>query len=147
MPRILAIDLGKARLGLSISDELQIFASQLPNLAAGRTLDQTVQRVIFAIEELQKIKGYTIVEIVIGLPLKMDGKDSPTTVYARTFYEALRALIPIPTILFDERLTTLQAERCLKEANFNRKKRAQHVDGVSAVILLQSYLTMKGSHK
>ncbi|HXF29460.1 MAG TPA: Holliday junction resolvase RuvX [Chlamydiales bacterium] len=145
MPRILAIDLGKARIGLAISDELKIFASSLHNIEADRSMNKTVQLILAAIHTLEKEKRCTIEEIVLGLPLKMDGTDSPTTTHVRAFYEALKAAVAITVTLFDERLTTLQAERSLKEANFTRKKRAQFVDGVSAVILLQSYLSMKGS--
>ncbi|MDB6082040.1 MAG: putative HoLLiday junction resolvase, partial [Chlamydiia bacterium] len=88
--------------------------------------------------------GSGIETIVVGLPLKMNATDSKTTEHARRFADTLKQLGNWPVELFDERLTTVQAERSLKEGSFSRKKRAQLVDSVSAVILLQNYLQIRG---
>ena len=143
LTRILAVDLGLARVGLAISDEQKIIASPLENLLALPDIRGTANRLLDLIEQLKREKGYVIEEIVVGLPLKMDGSDSKTTTHAREFVTILQEKSAIPVILHDERLTTVQAERSLMEGHFTRKKRARFVDRVSAVLLLQSYLQLR----
>jgi putative Holliday junction resolvase len=138
--RILAIDYGRVRIGLALSDEQKIIASPLENLLAEKELAKTVAKISSHIDSLEKEKRCKIEEIVIGLPLKMDGKDSETTALVRAFYELLKTAVTVPVQLFDERLTSVQADRALKELQLTRKKRAQFVDRTSAIILLQSYL-------
>ena len=133
--RVLAIDFGKARLGLALSDPLQILATPLPFVPAAKSLDHTVQSLLSLIKE----KG-PIVKIVVGLPLHLSGHESPMSTLTRTFAEKLEAAAQIPVILWDERLTTSQAEKSLKSMGKNRKKRAQIKDSESAAIILQSYL-------
>lgn len=138
--RVLAVDVGKARIGLAISDEMQIIATPLANLKCAYNLEGTVDLFIAHIKSL----GYVIKTIVIGLPLKMSGADSQTTEYARKFAALLKERSEYAVELLDERLTTVQADRSLQEASFSRKRRAALVDSVSAVILLQNYLEVKG---
>ena len=138
--RILAIDLGRARIGLALSDESKIIASPLLNLEAEREMPKTVGKVVQQIKQIEQEKKCEIEEVVVGLPLKMNGTDSDTTAFVRQFHEALQQVVGIPVTLFDERLTSIQADRALMEFDFTRKKRAQFVDRMSAVILLQCYL-------
>ena len=142
--RILAIDFGLKRIGLAISDEQKIIASPLPNLEASYNNEKTVDALFVYLEKLKTEKGYEIEEFLVGMPLKMNGKDSSTTTSTRAFIEALKQKTELQVSVLDERLTSVQAERALMDANFSRKKRAALVDSVSAVILLQCHLDLKG---
>jgi putative holliday junction resolvase len=142
--RILACDFGLKRVGLAISDESKIIASPLPNMQAGVTPQKTAELLAKHIETLKTEKKFEIEEIVVGLPLKMDGSSSSMTNAVKTFILALEGVVSMPVKALDERLTSVQADRALREAEFNRKKRASLVDSVAAVLLLQSYLSLKG---
>ena len=142
--RILACDFGLKRVGLAISDEQKIIASPLPNLLAGTSPKKTAELLAKYIATLKTEKQYDVEEVVVGLPLKMDGTESTMTQTVRLFIKELESLLTIPVKALDERLTSVQADRSLIEANFNRKKRASLVDSVAAILLLQSYLSLKG---
>ncbi len=137
--RILAIDFGLKRIGLAISDPLQIIASALDTFLASNTLKATVDALASHIQKLN------VVEIVIGLPLMMNGTESERSGQVREFAKLLQEASGLTVHLFDERLSTVQADRALIETGFNRKKRAQVVDRVTAVLLLQTYLSQRGS--
>lgn len=132
--RIASIDYGLKRLGLAISDESQIIATSLGVLEAGQTSSETIKRI------LQALNSYELEKIVIGYPLHLNGKVSFLSDEVQHFITLLQKEVACPVLLFDERLTTLQAERSLKEGGMSRKKRAKVIDAVSAVIILQSYL-------
>jgi len=142
--RILALDVGLKRIGLAISDEMKIIASPLENVGAEKSLETTIEKVVAHIEMLKKERHYVIEKIVVGLPLKLDGSESDITQHARAFFGLLSQKASCAVELFDERLTSVQADRALQEFDFTRKKRAQFVDRVSASILLQSYLDRRG---
>lgn len=141
--RTLSIDVGLRRIGLAISDMQKIIASPLENIEGFSDVKKTVSSVVHFIEKLSKEKGYEIDEIVVGLPLKMNGTSSDITDHVKQFAALLQEKVTYTVHLFDERLTSVQAERSLMEGNFTRKKRAQFVDRVSAVLLLQSFLTSR----
>jgi len=143
--RILGIDYGKKRIGLALSDPLGVIASSLENLEAGRSLEETASRICGRLEELEK-SGKQVGQIVIGLPLHMDGKESECSTEVRTLKNLLEEKLHLVIHLLDERLTSVQAERALKEGGFSRKKRTKYVDGVSSVILLQTYLNQKSNY-
>lgn len=136
--RVLGIDFGKARLGLALSDPMQMIATPLENLVASTTLDETIKNLLPIIEE----KG-PIVKIVVGLPLHLSGNTSPMSKLATDFAEKLEETSQIPVMLWDERLTSAQAERSMQDKGFSRKKRAKHSDSLAACIILQSYLDTK----
>ena len=141
--RILAVDFGLARIGLAISDVRRIIATPLSNLLSTKDVKKAAIILKEHLEILKKDHGYDIEEIVVGLPLMLNGQDSDATKQVRLFTSSLQEIVPIPVHLFDERLTSVQADRSLREGNFTRKKRAQFVDRISAVILLQVYLDYK----
>lgn len=143
--RILAVDFGLKRIGLAISDPLFIIATALDNLEAGHTVKLSAMALTKHLEVLKKEKNYNVAEIVIGLPLHMNGQESERSALVREFAAIVAELTKLPVHLFDERLSTVQADRALIETGFTRKKRAQVVDRVSAVIMLQTYLTQRGS--
>ena len=141
--RILGVDYGLSRIGLALSDERKIIASPLMTISAEKKSEETVRKFLEVIQELQEKNGYVIEEIVIGLPLLMSGKIGFLADEVNHFVQLLRQVLSIPIQTWDERLTTVQAERSLREGNLSRKKRSKVVDKISAVIILQSYLNSK----
>lgn len=141
--RILAIDYGMARIGLAISDERKIIATPLQTLTAEKKMELTAEKLLDLLKKLQEIHHYEISEIVIGNPLRMNGQMSLLSDEVKHFVEILKKLVSCPIVLWDERLTSLQAERSLRESNMSRKKRSKMVDTVAATIILQSYLDSK----
>ena len=135
MPRMAAIDYGKAKIGLAISDERGILAQPLPYLKAGKTLEDTA-RLIAA----ELIKYFPLGTLVIGLPLHMSGHESPLSEEVRKLAPLLEELCKAPIQLWDERLTTAQVERQLKDVGMRRKQRSSLVDSLSAVLILQNFL-------
>jgi putative Holliday junction resolvase len=131
--RILALDLGKRRIGLAISDPLGITAQGLPNLV------RTNKRSDLA--ALSKLAGEREVGLILmGNPINMGGAEGRQSGWVREFAAAIEKEMGLPVKLWDERLTTVQAGRVLRESGISIAKRAAAVDRLSAVILLQSYL-------
>jgi putative holliday junction resolvase len=131
--RILALDLGKKRIGLALSDPLGITAQGLP------TLERKNMREDLA--ELKRIAEENEVTLILmGHPLHMSGAEGRQAAYAREFAEKLAARTGIEVKLWDERLTTVEAQRVLRESGISIEKRARAVDRLSAVILLASFL-------
>lgn len=142
--RIVAIDYGLARLGLALSDERKIIASSLKTLQAEKKAEATARKLC---EELKKHAvdyDYEIEEIIIGMPLMMNGSKGMLADEVLYFVSLLKTIFEIPIITWDERLSSVQADRALREGNFSRKRRSKMVDAVTATILLQSYLDKKG---
>ena len=132
--RIVSIDYGMKRLGLAISDENKIIASSLGVIQAGKNNAEKLSTI------LKVLKPYEIERIIIGYPIHMYGRVGFLADEVKHFLSQLQQHVTCEVTLFDERLSSVQAERSLKEGGMRRKKRAQIIDAVSAVILLQSYL-------
>ncbi len=131
--RILALDHGTRRIGVAVSDELKMIASPLEFVPA--------EPLSAAFERLKQIVNEKEVElIVIGMPRNMDGSYGPAAEKVREFISALQAVVATPIRTWDERLTTVQANRYMIEASVRRRDRRQKVDKTAAAILLQSYL-------
>ena len=133
MSRILAIDLGKRRIGLAVSDPLGITAQGLPNLVRGRKRED-----FDALDRL--IREREVGMILLGNPINMGGVEGRQSGWVREFAEALEKRTGLPVRLWDERLTTVEAGRVLRESGISLEKRNAAIDRLSAVILLQSYL-------
>jgi putative pre-16S rRNA nuclease len=131
--RILALDLGKRRIGLAISDALRITAQGLPTLERTRIRDD-----LDALARIASENGVTA--FLIGRPLHMSGEESRQSAYTAEFGDRLSHHTGLPVRSWDERWTSVQAERVLKESGIGIEKRARAVDRLSAVILLESYL-------
>jgi putative holliday junction resolvase len=131
--RILALDVGKKRIGLALSDPLGITAQGLPTLY--RT---TIRQDLDQLGSLAEL--YSVQLFLVGNPLHMSGDESRQSLYTRDFAERLTRRIGIPLRFWDERLTSVEAGRVLKESGISIEKRAKAVDRLSAVILLNSYL-------
>lgn len=140
--RLLAIDFGHARIGFAISDPLHIIASPLAPIKGSKNPLVAAQYVVAEMKRLNLDIG----QIIVGLPLHMDGTESERSAEVRAFVEALKQQLTIHIQLFDERLTTVQAERLMKQAEMSRKQRTPFVDGVSSTILLQSFLDFQGNN-
>lgn len=131
--RILGVDYGLARIGLALSDPTGQLAQGLSVLK--RKSDAEAARSI-----LQIVRDYDVEQIVVGLPLNMNGSAGERAQQCRVFADLLREVCELEVAMYDERLTTVAAERLLIEAQMRRKDRRQVVDSVAASILLQSYL-------
>lgn len=134
MKRVLGIDLGEARIGIAVSDELGMFAHPRETVDArkGKPLERVVE--IAAREKVGVV--------VLGLPRNMDGSEGAASAKARTFAEQLRARLgpSVEVRLVDERLTTVAAQRALHASGRDVKKSRPVVDQVAAQMILQTYL-------
>jgi len=131
--RILALDVGKKRIGLAISDPLGITAQGLETFERTRIRDD-LRKLKEMVEQL------SIGLLLIGRPLHMSGDESRQSEYTREFAERLREFTGVPVVYWDERLTSAEAERLLKEAGTNLANRKGAVDRLAATLLLESYL-------
>ncbi len=131
--RILALDLGKKRIGLALSDPLGLTAQGLP------TLERTnLREDIAALWRLASEREVSL--ILMGFPLHMSGHEGRQTEYTRDFAAKLGERTGLPVRFWDERLTTVEANRVLRESGVSIAKRARAVDKLAAQILLESYL-------
>ena len=131
--RILAIDYGSRRMGLAVSDALGITAQGLD------TLERKNKRADFGRLE-RTIREYQVKEIVLGNPLRMSGQEGTQSQKVAEFAEELRQRFELPVHLWDERLTSAEANRLLRENEVSLKRRVQAVDRMAAVLILQSFM-------
>ena len=131
--RILALDHGTKRIGVAISDEMGMIALPLEFLDA-QPLEDFLKRLKDIVDSKQ------VEEILVGIPRNMNGTYGPAAEKARGFVAAIKRVLTIPVKTWDERLTSVQANRFLIEAGMRREKRKTKVDQTAAAILLQSYL-------
>lgn len=141
--RIIALDYGLARIGVAVSDPRKIIASPMPTIMTEKRSELTAEKIVKGLTAHQEANRYQLEEILIGMPLLLSGKAGLLADEVKHFAEILGKLISVPIVTWDERLTTVQADRSMREGNMTRKKRAKAVDSVSAVILLQTYLDRK----
>jgi putative Holliday junction resolvase len=134
--RILALDHGTKRIGVAISDELGMIAQPLEFIPA-HPLEEAFVRLKQIIEEK------SVDEIIVGMPRNMNGTLGPAADKANEFIAQIKERFPQPVRDWDERLTTVQAQRILIEGGTRRNKRKEKVDMMAAAILLQSYLDSK----
>jgi len=127
---IIGVDYGLKRVGIAFSSGKIAFAGE--TLTGGD--DACARGVISAAEKIGAD------EIVVGLPKNMNGTESEMTTLARQFAAKLEAATKIKIVLWDERLTSAQADRAMLTGDLSRKKRKQHIDSISAQIMLQSYI-------
>ena len=131
--RLMGLDLGTKTIGVSLSDLNWLIATPL----------ETIMRKKFTIDAVRLLKiidKHEVKGLVIGLPRHMNGSEGPRAQSTRAFVRNLQGRLSIPILLWDERLTTIAAERVLLSANLSRKRRAQVIDKVAATIILQGAL-------
>jgi putative Holliday junction resolvase len=136
--RILGIDHGTKRIGLAISDELGVIAQPLEFVPA-----EPFVKFLARLKEIIREKEVEL--LLVGMPRNMDGSYGPAALKVQEFVAVLGDTVGIPIKLWDERLTSAQANRFLIQANVRRDKRKEKVDKTAAAILLQSYLDASGS--
>jgi len=132
--RLAAIDFGLKRIGIALSDPTNFLASPFTTVEGGRNAVQNVANAL---------KDHPISQILIGLPLLMNGKEGDMAHLVRIFAQKLEELTHIPILFIDERLSSAQADKILKERSFNRKQRSSKIDTTAATLLLQHYLDSK----
>lgn len=132
MSRVLGIDHGEARVGVAISDELGMLAHPLETIA--------VKEKDPAARVAELVAARAIGSVIVGLPRNMDGSSGPAAEKARAFAEKLRSLVACPVRLWDERLTTVAAQKALHAAGKNAKESRAVIDQVAAVMILQSWM-------
>ncbi|CAM3934850.1 Holliday junction resolvase RuvX [Mesobacillus thioparans] len=133
--RTMGLDVGSKTVGIALSDEFGWTAQGL------ETLKINEEENVFGFDELGKIiKEYDVGKVVVGLPKNMNGTIGPRGEASQFFARELEERFGIPAILWDERLTTVAAERVLLEADVSRKKRKKVIDKMAAVMILQGYL-------
>lgn len=136
MSRVLGVDFGAARIGLAVSDPLGHTAQPLEVVTRSKN-QSMVEAVLKVASDLE------VVEIVVGLPLKLDGTSGVAAEAARNFADALEQRCNVPVVLWDERLSTVQASRDLRSAGLGSKRQKGVVDKVAAAVVLGSYLQSK----
>jgi putative holliday junction resolvase len=136
--RILGLDVGSKTVGVAISDELGWTAQGL------KTLKINEEKSEFGFDEIgQLIKEYQVSKVIIGLPKNMNGTIGPRGEASQNYAAEIESKFSVPTVLWDERLTTMAAERVLLEADVSRKKRKKVIDKMAAMIILQGFLDSK----
>lgn len=132
MNRALGIDSGDARIGLAISDELRMLAHPLQNVSAGKAALAQIVEII---------REKSVDSVVVGLPKNMDGSKGPAAQKAEAFAADLRKRVPkVNVVLWDERMTTVAAQRALHDAGRNAKQSRGVIDQVAAQLILQGWL-------
>ncbi|HWF47871.1 MAG TPA: Holliday junction resolvase RuvX [Bryobacteraceae bacterium] len=131
--RVLALDVGKKRIGLAVSDELGLTAQGIETLQRTRIRED--------IESLGRIAAeWRVGLLLVGKPLHMSGDESRQSEYTREFAERLGNHLGLPVVFWDERLTSAEAERLLRDSGASLSQRKKAVDRMAAVLLLESYL-------
>jgi len=134
---VAAIDLGKARVGLAVTDELGLMAHPRP------ALDGRNRKALLAtLAELAREEGIT--RFLLGLPLEMTGAEGSAARGAREFAAALADASGLPVELVDERLTTVEASRKLRAGGTRSREQKARIDGAAAAVILESWLASRG---
>ena len=134
MGRALGLDLGSVRIGLATTDPGRIIASPYDVVRRGRDHAEDHAAIAAVVEE------ESVDLVVVGLPRSMSGKDGVAAQLIRAEVKELRTALHVPVILWDERLSTVSAQRALIEGGMKRKNRKETVDKVAAAVILQSWL-------
>jgi len=135
--RVIGLDIGDKKIGIAVSDPLGVTAQGIATLERRSSLKQEAA-------ELQAIiSEYEVKQIIVGLPKNMDGSIGPQAQKVIKYAEKLKQTLKLPVILWDERLSTLMANRTLLEADVSRAGRRKVIDKLAAVVILQSFLDRK----
>ncbi len=136
--RIMGLDVGSKTVGIAISDAFGWTAQGLTTVAINEAEGE------YGFSEVEKIlKEYEVSTIVVGLPKNMNGTIGPRGEASQFYADELNKRFGIPVVLWDERLTTVAAEKLLLEADISRKKRKKVIDKMAAAMILQGYLDSK----
>ncbi len=131
--RFLSMDVGSKRIGIALTDVQGRIATPY-TVITRKTINKDLERIKNIINDTKSEK------VIVGLPLNLSGNFTQQTQYVLAFIEKLRTILTIPIEVFDESMTTMQAEETLIEANVSRKKRKGVIDKLAATIILNEYL-------
>lgn len=134
--RILGLDYGSKTVGVAVSDPLGLTAQRVETI--WRKQENKLRRTLARIEELAA--EYKVERIVVGLPKNMNNTMGERAEKSLEFKEILEKRTSLPVVMWDERLTTVEAERTLMEAGVRRENRKEYLDSIAAVLILQGYL-------
>ena len=137
--RIMGLDFGSKTVGVAISDSLLVTAQGIEIIR--RKEENKLRRTLARIEEL--IEEYEVGEIVLGLPKHMNGTEGVRAELTNEFKDKLERRTGLSVVLWDERLTTVAADRTLMETGVRRENRKEYVDMIAATLILQGYLDRK----
>jgi putative pre-16S rRNA nuclease len=138
MNPILALDFGRTRIGVAISDELQLLAHPLETIPTKERPESRVAKIVHE----KKVD-----HVVVGMPKQMNGQIGTAATEVLEFVEKLQAILPCPVVTWDERLTTVTAHRVLRDAGKKTRHTRGYVDQVAAQMILQSYLDRRPQEK
>ncbi len=138
--RILALDVGSKRIGLAVSDPLGITAQGLEVLIC-KNPQADLERLV------EVARQWGVQRIVVGLPRHMDGRLGSSAPQILELVEVLQKTLGVEVVTWEERLTTVEAEKVLIQADVSRKRRRQVVDQLAAVLILQNYLDHRQLHQ
>ena len=131
--RVLALDVGDKRIGVAISDPSQVLARSLKVIQRGSR-----QEDFAAVARL--VEEYEVEKVVVGYPLSLDGKAHAQAEKVGRYATGLAESLTVPMLLWDERFSTVSAERLMREAGLRGKKKRDRIDAVAAAVILQDYL-------
>ena len=131
--RVLGLDVGGRRIGLAISDGAGLLATPYSAIQR-RSLEQDIAAIVGIVHEEE------VGQIIVGLPLSLDGSVGPQAERTMAFYEALKAASPVPVKTWDERFSSAEAEQRLREAGISPSRNRGRLDASAAAVVLQAYL-------
>lgn len=137
--RIMGLDFGSKTVGVAVSDPLLLTAQGVEIIR--RKEENKLRRTLARIEEL--IEEYEVEELVLGLPKHLNGSEGVRVELTEEFRDKLERRTGLPVVMWDERLTTVSADRTMMEAGIRREHRKEYVDKLAAVFILQGYLDRK----
>ena len=135
--RVMGLDYGAKTVGVAISDELLMTAQ--PKETITRDRESKLRKTLVRIEEL--VSEYDVGLIVVGLPLNMDDSEGERAQAARAFGDQVSRRTALPVVMYDERLTTVEADEMLQRMEIPREHRKQYIDQIAASVILQDYMT------
>jgi len=137
VPRVVALDVGDVKIGVAATDELGIAVSPLRTLRRTASVKADMREIESILADLRAS------EVVIGLPLSIDGGEGPQALKTRDFSQRLARRLRIPVILWDESLTSAEAEEELVRMDVSRARRREVIDQMAAVVILRGYMQSK----
>ena len=141
--RIMGLDYGSKTVGVAVSDALLLTAQAVETIS--RPQETKLRRTLARIEEL--CREYEIEKIILGFPKNMNNTIGDRAEKSLEFAEMLKRRTGLPVVMWDERLTTVAAERTLIESGVRREHRKEHIDQIAAVFILQGYLDAESNRR
>lgn len=134
MPRVVALDVGDATIGIAATDELSMTVSPVRTVRRGKSIKADLRELDTVLAELDACK------VVVGMPLNADGEEGPQALKVRDFVERLARRLRVPVLTWDESFSTAEAQDLLIGMDRSRKKRRNTIDQAAAAVILEDYL-------